>query len=243
MTRPILPGLAALATIAAAPALAEIAGGDLTLSYSQFLGDLETSDGDGTTSSLGLGGSAEFALERPFALQVDLNQSQVALIDDTATMLGVHGIYRFGEVTSLGAFVAHDTVPDSDYTYAGVEAKRIFADFDGEGYLAWAGGEGSDATLWGVSAAFRRGPNFDLGVAFDRLDGDDDTSLTRLSGRAGYDLTARAQVAAEFGVADVDVADISDTAAFAGVSLRYSFGAFRGATFDRRGLLQLLPGL
>lgn len=239
----ILPGLAALAVTAAWPVAAEIVGGDLTLSYSQFLSDLETEDGGDTASKLTLGGSAEFALQNNLSVQADLAQAQVALIDDTATMVGLHGIYRFGEITSVGAFAARDSVSGADFTYAGLEAKRIFPTFDAEVYLARVGGDADDATLLGVSGQYRMLPNLDLGVSLDRLDGDDDTELTRLSAEAGYHLISGARIGAEIGAAEVGVADISDTEGFVGLSFSYAFGAERGATFDRRGLLDLLPGL
>lgn len=243
MKSTILSGLAALAVTAAYPVAAEITGGDLTLSYSQFLSDLETADGSDTASKLTLGGSAEFALQSGFGVQVDLAQTQVALIDETATMVGLHGIYRFGEVTSLGAFAARDSVSGEDFTYAGLEARRIFPTFDAEGYVAWVGGDAEGATLFGVSGQYRMLPNLDLGVSLDRLDGDDETKLTRFSAEAGYHLISGARIGAEIGAAEVGVADISDTEGFVGVSLSYAFGAERGASFERRGLLDLLPGL
>ena len=239
----VLPGLAALTVAAAWPAGAEITGGDLTLSHSQFLSDVETVDGGDTASKLSLAGSAEFALQRNFSVQADLMQAQVALIDDTSTMLGLHGIYRFGEVTSLGAFAARDSVSGADFTYAGLEARRIFPTFDAEGYVARVGGGADDATLFGVSGQYRMLPNLDLGVSFDRLEGDEDTELTRIAAEAGYHLISGARIGAEIGAAEVGVADISDTGGFVGLSFSYAFGAERGATFERRGLLDLLPGL
>lgn len=238
-----LSGLAALALTVASPVAAEITGGDLTLSYSQFLSDLETADGGDTASKLSLGGSAEFALQRNFSLQADLMQAQVALIDETATMVGLHGIYRFGEVTSVGAFAARDSVSGADFTYAGLEAKRIFPTFDAEGYVARVGGDADGATLFGVSGQYRMLPNLDLGVSLDRLDGDGETELTRLSAEAGYHLIWGARIGAEIGAAEVGVADIADTEGFVGLSFSYAFGAERGAGFERRGLLDLLPGL
>ena len=239
----ILSGLAALAVTAAGSVAAEITGGDLTLSYSQFLSDIESSDGGDTASKLSLGGSAEFALQRNFSLQADLMQAQVGLIDDTATMAGLHGVYRLGEVTSLGAFAARDSVSGADFTYAGLEAKRVFPTFDAEGYVARVGGDAEGATLFGVSGQYRMLPNLDLGVSLDRLDGDENTALTRIAAQAGYHLIWGARIGAEIGAAEVGVADIEDTEGFVGLSFSYAFGAERGASFERRGLLDLLPGL
>ena len=211
----------------------EFTGGSVGLGYSAF-----TEDAGGTIDKTALSGSLEYGFDRNAAVQGDLALSKLGGSDNEAVNVTLHGIFHLDEKTSFGGFIAREEVDSEGLTLYGLEAGHDAGQFEGETYIAYGESNDEDTVLFGLSGLYNVNDAFGFGAKYDRID-IDSLVLNRVAVEAEYRVQ-NVILSAELGQLDLDGAD-SET--FFGIGARVAFGAKRGATFDRRGLIEALPGL
>ncbi len=227
------------AALLCAPAIsqaAEVTGGEISLGYSAM-----TEDSDFNTTSLE--GALELGFTQTIAAQLDLGYHKYGLVDDHATNVTLHGIYHFSDTTSTGLFYGRESVDGSDADFYGIEAGHEYEDFDVEGYVGYGKESGISATVVGLSGAYAFNDSVSLGMSFDNVDFQGGLSARRFGVKGSYDFGTGAAAYAEVGEARLDVGGLSISDTFVGIGATFAFGADRGATFGKRGLAHLVPGL
>jgi len=222
------------AAIFAQSALAgEVTGGAIGLDYSAF-----SEDSAGTVDKQTLWGSVEYGFARDFSVQGDLAFAKFGATDLDASNVTLHGIYHLDDATSFGAFIGRDKLESEGLTFYGVEAGREFGTFDGEAYLGYAEDEGDSGTLFGLSGMYNATESFGFGMDYDRLDVEG-SDITTVALTTEYRMD-RLVLSAEIGQADLDG---FGSESYFGLGARMTFGADRGTTFNRRGVVNFIPGL
>jgi hypothetical protein len=222
-----------------APTLAnafDVTGGDISIGHSLFIDDTDVARSS-------LEGSVELGFGRSFGLQVDAGVHRFNFVGENTTTLTVHGIYRLGDSTSAGLFIGADEVDNESLSFIGAEVGHEFGRAGVEGYFAISDESDSLGDAIGVSGAFQATDTIAVGASLDRVDLGGGDDLTRFGLRGDLAVGTQTGLYAELGSIDVEAAGVSDSEAFVGVGATFSFGANQGATFDRRGLSRLLPGL
>lgn len=209
--------------------------GDLTLGHSFFTDD---SNASRTYAE----GALEFGVAPMASVQLDLGIYQLGLIDENATNLVVHGIYDVHDSGSLGAFVGMDRLVGEDATFYGVEYGQSLGSGSIEGYVATGDEAGVDGTVIGVESEFLVGSEFGLGVKLDHADFEGTLSATRFGVKGLYGIGESGKLFAELGTLRGEVGGVSASEPFVGVGLSVNLGQDE-ATFGRRGLFNLFPGL
>jgi hypothetical protein len=211
----------------------EVTGGAIGFDYSAFSDDSVV-----TIDKQTLWGSVEYGFSRDFSVQGDLAFAKFGATDLDANNVTLHGIYHLDDATSFGAFIGRDKVESEGLTFYGAEAGSEFGAFDGEAYLAYADDSGEDGTLFGLSGMYNATEAFGFGMDYYRLDvGSDDISTVALTTEYRME---RLVLSAEVGQAD---ANGVGSESYFGFGARMTFGADRGTTFARRGLVNFVPGL
>ncbi len=214
----------------------EMTGGDLSIGHSVFIDDTDIARSS-------LEGSVELGFNRSFGVQIDAGLHRFNFAGENSTTLTVHGIYHLSDATSAGLFIGADEVANESVSYIGAEAGHDFGRAGIEGYFALGNEFGSLGDTVGISGRFQATDTIDVGASLDRVSlgaGDD---VTRFGLRGDLAVGEQTGLFAEAGSLNADVGGASDSEAFVGIGATFSFGANRGATFDRRGLSRLLPGL
>lgn len=219
-----------------AASAAEFTGGNFELGYSQFS---DSNQG----ASFAVAGSAEFALSRSFSLQLDAANYSFDRINTSGQNVTLHTIYHVNQDMSLGAYLGRDFLSGGDANVYGLEAGYDFGTLGLEGYLSRLDSSASDATLVGATLFSDVTDRLRLNATVDHLNGPTTSRLTSYSIGATYEVMDGAKFYGEFGNANASAGNLSTNEAFFGAGFRIDFGAKRGATFDRRGLLDKLPGL
>ncbi len=235
-------GLAAGFSGVAGAQQVDVTGGELRFGYERAFGDDRGGD---TPSKTSLEGAMSFGLGANFAAQADLALDRYNADGDYGQAIGLHGAYAISPLTHVGAFGGYERAGDADVTYFGGEVAVDTGVTAIEGYVMAASehDSGVDGTVWGLDGHQEITPRLDLGGRLNLGRFDDDRDVTRLAATAGYALTPAARVEAELGTADVDVPGLGRSdGAYVGVQATFTFGPGQGATFGRRGLLDLLPG-
>ncbi|KIC19083.1 MULTISPECIES: hypothetical protein [unclassified Leisingera] len=225
----------AAAALAGSLQAAEITGGSFDLSTSAFADDTDY-------ARTAVGGAVELGFSRSFSTQLDLFYADFNLTDLEGANATLHGIAHVSSTTSLGLFYGIEETGRDEYDFYGIEAGHEFGFADAEFYL----GEGDDGAISGTIAgvAFRRDVNsqFTVGAGLDHLDLGN-IELTRIAASAQYDVGKGAKFYGELGSLNAEAQNLSGNEAFVGIGLKWDFGANRGTTFGRRGLVNKLPGL
>lgn len=236
MTLRALAALCAVSVGANAAQAAEWTGGTIDFNYSQFADDSRF-------SRAAVRGSAELGFTRNWATQLDLGSYNFDAANETGWNGTVHGIYHLNDQTSLGAYLGVDDIANSSATLFGVEAGYEFAGFTAEGYLGGYADNGQTATIIGGQVANALGEAWELNAGFDFFNDTSGVDLTRLSIGADYHVGNGAKFYGELGSVNVTYSTLNASEAYVGLGFRVDFGAERGATFGRRGLLDKIPGL
>jgi hypothetical protein len=231
---------AALAALFASPVAAfEMTGGTVSLSYSQLTEDSSLDRTD-------LGGSVEFGFSRNISAQVDLGFTDFGASGLSLTSFALHGIWHASEASSVGLFLGRDDADldgaDASQDYIGVEVGYGSGAFGAEAHFAYADADGGSGTAAGLALDYAVSPTIGIGGTIDRLNVEG-ADLTTFALRGSYAFTPQTQVYAEVGNTSADAGGVSEDSAFIGLGAEFSFGAARGATFDRRSLLGSIPGL
>jgi len=236
MQHPWLVALGAVVLFAQDAGAVEVTGSTVDLSYSTFFDDTDV-------SRFALGGQVEVGFTRNFSLQFDAAYYDLNAVNDSGRTLGVHAIYHFSEEGSLGAFWGNDDISGSDVDFYGLEGGYEFNSVDAEVYFATCDTAGVDGTIIGADPYGEIGNGFGLGAGIDHGNFDGGVDVTRFNVMVDYAATRNTSVYLEIGSLDVNAFGLSGSEGFIGFGARFDFGAERGATFGRRGLLELLPGL
>lgn len=213
----------------------EATGGEVKLSYSAFT---EDSDFSKTT----LDGSVEFGFNRNFGIQADLGFHNLNFIDETGTNAALHALYHLNDQTSFGVFYGVDRILGESSDFYGIEVGQEGRNFDVEAYVGAGEDAGVSGTVAGLSGRYNINEAFALGLALHRVD-IENLEVTRIGVTTDFTLTPGFAVLAEVGTVDASAFGYSDSDTYFEIGARWSFGAERGATFGKRGLLELLPGL
>jgi hypothetical protein len=222
-----------------APTLAQafdVTGGDVSIGHSVFIDDTDIARSS-------LEGSVELGFGRSFGLQIDAGVHRFNFAGEDTTTLTVHGIYRLGDSTSAGLFIGTDELNDENTTFVGAEVGHEFGRAGVEGYFSIANESGSAGDTIGLSGKFQATDTINVGASLDRVDLGGSDDITRFGLRGDLAVGQQTGLYAEVGSLSADVGGASDSEAFVGVGATFSFGANQGATFDRRGLSRILPGL
>ncbi|MBY6137956.1 hypothetical protein KUV26_00730 [Leisingera daeponensis] len=231
----IIGAAAAAAAMAGSLQAAEITGGSFDLSTSAFADDTDF-------ARKAVGGALELGFSRGFSTQLDLFYADFNATRLEGANATLHGIAHVSDSTSLGLFYGVEEAGNDEYDFYGIEAGHEFGFADAEFYL----GEGDDGAISGTIAgiAIRKDvtSQFTINAGLDHLDlGSID--LTRIAAGAEYDIGEGAKFYGELGSLNADAQNLSGNEAFVGIGFKWDFGANRGTTFGRRGLVSKLPGL
>lgn len=213
----------------------QVTGGSIELSYSAFNDDTDV-------NRTSLEGSIELGFNRNIAMQFDLGFHGFGAIDDNSTNFTVHGIYHANDRVSLGLFAGVEDFVGESESFLGLEAGVEASKFGGEIYLADFDVGTESVQLYGLHTELEVSESVSIGLDYDRID-DDFVTFDSLKLSADYSFGQGAAAFAEIGSGEVGIGDLSASEAFFGLGLRFNFGADRGATFDRRSLGGVFPGL
>lgn len=213
----------------------EVTGGSLSLGYSSFVGSSDATD----FNKLSLGSSMEFGLTHQFSIQGDFALSQFGASNIDNLNFGLHAIVHANESTSVGAYIGRDRVEGENLNYFGFEVGHQVGQIGAEGYVTFAKDGGSDGTVIGIKGDYSLTETALIGARFDNINVDGaDASRVAITGEVGA--LPGVTLTGELGRARIDTLG-SET--YVGVGVKVNFGDKRGATFDRRSILDLLPGL
>jgi hypothetical protein len=226
--------------LGAAPACAiEVAGGSVGLSYSAFTDDTEH-------HRLSFEGSAELAFSPTVSGQFDLGRDKFGMADMASTTLGLHGIYHLSKSTSFGAFytsedVEKDAVSTNSDVY-GIEFGHMVGRTEFESYVGLGDTGKVDGTVLGLSGRFEMSNGIGLAGSFDYVDV---TGLEagKIAVRLDNNVSDNLNLYVEVGSAKARAFGIAESEPYVGLGGKILFGAEKGATFERRGLSRVLPGL
>lgn len=235
MKKTLLMALCAVGTAHVANAV-EFNGGNAEIAYSAFTDD----SGLSRTAAFG---SAEIGFSRMFALQGDLGVYRFNELGENGQNAALHAVFHINNAASLGLFVARDDLWDGNATYFGAEAGFEFSGIDTEVYLASADDDDVSGNMFGLDMSYGFQNNLGVRGRLDRIDFDNDVDLTRFSVGLEYHPNPSSTIYGEIGSLNADGYGLSGSETFIGVGARINFGSDRGATFNSRGLLTLLPGL
>lgn len=243
MKTPFLCAACAAVVMSGAAYAGEITGGSVGLEYGGFTSN-DYDDLDKTT----LSGSVEYGFDSNFSVQGDLAIGKFGYLDSYANSITLHGIYHADDTAALGFFVGRDSLngEDFDFDFYGLEAKLARGPISGQVYIASSDisssllGSGSyNSTLMGIGLSYEAAPNVTLGASYDHFD-----LFTYEAWRAQLEGEYRINniaLTAQIGTAKIDDLDFSEP--YFGVGVRFDFGSNGRPTFDRRGALEVLPGL
>jgi hypothetical protein len=190
-----------------------------------------------------MAGSLEVGFTRAFALQFDAAYYSFNDVNESGRNVTMHAVFHTGSAASLGAFVGNDGFAGDNNTFYGVEGGMEFTGLNAEAYLSSVEDGGISGTLFGFNLHHDFGNEFGIRGRLDRASFDNDIDLTRLSVGLEYDVSPTAQLYGEIGTIDADFGGLSGSESFIGIGAKINFGAQRGTTFKRRGLLEIIPGL
>ncbi|MBI1418030.1 MAG: hypothetical protein GC146_12480 [Limimaricola sp.] len=216
----------------------QIAGGEITLGYSSFTGDLS----DANASLIQT--SAEVDFSRNLGMQVDLSRTHFNEYDFNGTSYVFHGLYHLSETSTAGLFFGNETIDGEDSNFFGLEAGTEYRALAVEGYYAKPTASSVNGyTVYGVFGKVAIDDSFDITARYDSIDSGMDLSASRLSLGAQVKLGGGFALYAETGNASFNTSsgDLGET--FYGIGATYRFGTARGATFRNRNVSQLIPGL
>ncbi|MCU9846572.1 hypothetical protein OEZ60_00945 [Defluviimonas sp. WL0024] len=224
-------------TLAFTPAMAvEVTGGDLAFSYSTFTDDTDV-------SKLAVTGAVEIGFTPNFGVQFDAGAHAFNLIDETGTNLTLHGIYHANDQVSFGGFYGNDRLFGDNQDFYGLEAGFDLGAANAEAYLAHADDAGFHVNITGLSGSYGFDHGFTLGGSLQHANFDGGLDVTRFGATGSYAVSPTFDVYAELGTVKAGAFGFSNSEPYVGIGAAMTFGAERGATFGRRGLFELLPGL
>lgn len=209
--------------------------GDLTLGYSAFTEETDV-------NRLSADGAFEFGLSDQASMQLDVGFYGFGFSSFEGVNMVLHGIYDVNPTGSAGVFLGFEEVEGDSINFYGLEYGQSFGTGGFEAYLAQGEEAGVTGTVIGVEGTFALSDSVGLGLKLDNADFDGVLDVTRFGVKGIYALGQGSSVYAEVGTVRADVFGFSESEGFVGVGLSFAMGG-EEATFGRRGLLNLIPGL
>lgn len=231
----LLASSAIALALAAAPAMAfQFTGGNAELSYSAFADDMDY-------SKAGLSGQFGFAFGPQLGAQIDVGVSKFFEVGETAHDLTLHGIYNVAPEVAMGVFYGAERIAGNSRDFYGFELTQKSQMFEGELYLGRGESVRYDGMLAGISGSYNVAPEFGLGLAYDRADirGLD---MRKYAITAEYAISPDISLGAEVGRFKADLDEVHGSETYVGLNAKMYFGG-GDATFSRRGVLDIIPGL
>lgn len=228
------------AILGATPVMAvELKGGTVGLSYSAF-----TQDKDHNRFSFD--GGVELAFNHSISGQFDLGRDKFGMADMVSSTVGLHGIFHVSDATSFGVFYTAESVDtnkgSTNVDIYGIEFGRAIGRADLESYIGLGDTGKADGTVLGLSARYELANGIGLGGSFDYVDVKG-LEAGKLAVRFDNDVTKNLNLYVEVGSAKARAFGVAESEPYVGLGGKLLFGADKGATFDRRGLSRVLPGL
>lgn len=231
----IFSAACAAAALAGSLQAAEITGGSFDLSTSGFADDTDY-------ARIAVGGAVELGFSRSFSTQLDMFYADFNATDLEGANATLHGIAHVSGSTSLGLFYGIEETGRDEYDFFGIEAGHEFGFANAEFYLGEGDDGGTSGTIAGIAIRKEVTSRFAINAGLDHLDlGSID--LTRIAAGAEYEIGEGTKFYGELGSLNAEAQNLSGNEAFVGIGFKWNFGANRGTTFGRRGLVNKLPGL
>jgi hypothetical protein len=226
----------AAAILAAFPQIssaAEVTGGTVGVSYSQFTGDNVTD-----LNKTSLTGSLNVGFTRQFSMQGDVSFNHFDAADSNVNNVALHGIYHANASTVFGAYYGQNTGSGDRLDYYGLEAGHDFGQFGAEAYVSHASEDGVSGSLYGVSGRYAVNDALGVNVAFDKLSVE---GLDAHRAQIGVDYTVSNAVTLS---GDIGQAKVESTGSqtYVAIGAKLNFGKHKGATFQQRDLTRIVPG-
>lgn len=192
-------------------------------------------------------GGLEYAINRNFAIGLDLSSYSIEDVDDAIVSSTWHFIYHLNESSSVSVFagadvVASDTqvgVVSEGLSFAGLEGGAEFGAFEAEGYIGVSTTEGDAGgfTMLGASGTYDIANGFSAIGTADFINGDG-YDLSNLSVGVEYEIFGGPELYGKIGrrAADDDTVDTAEN--FIEIGASVSFGGKRGTTFSGRSLFE-----
>lgn len=234
MMKSLLLATAAVATFAAAPALAQDAAGSIGVTYTDTT--LETGLGDADLESWSLDGIAAMPAfgDWTVTLAADIDNTEFLGDDDTAGAASVGLSRMFGSDVRFGGFVAASDAGEETGLTGGFRAQKYLSKATLTGAVAYTDVDGTEIWTVGGDAAFYVTPSLRLnaGVTYDSVDDADIDAWTYGIG-AEYDIGST-PFSVTAGYARSDLGDLDLDVDSFNVGVRYSFGGNQQSR-DRAG--------
>ncbi len=221
--------------LSAGMAAAQEFKGDITLGYSAFTEDT-------SVNRLSADGAFEFGVTDQASVQLDLGLYGFGATNFEGTNFVLHGIFDVSPEASAGLFFGMEDLQGVDIDFYGLEYGQSFGTGAVEVYLARGEEAGIDGTVFGIEGKMALSDSFGLGVKFDNADFNGAVDVTRIGVKGEYALGEGSSVYGEVGSLRASGFGLTGSEPFVGVGLSIDLGSDE-ATFGRRGLINLLPGL
>lgn len=239
----IIGAVCSVAAIAQPASAFDVTGGEVSFGYSAFSEENEL-------SRLTFDGAVEYGFAPSFGVQLDVAHTTFGATSLNTNSATLHAVYHVNDSAALGAFATLESAGIASNHIGNVAFYGLEAGYDAnalvfEGY--WGTGEESGVSIrtLGGEAGYRINDRFSVGVSHDRLTLEDGEEITlhNTALRGSYDAENGVEFYAEVGRAGIQVPSesISESTNFFGLGLTYTFG--RGATFGKRTVTQIVPGL
>jgi hypothetical protein len=195
-------------------------------------------------------GGLEYAINRNFAIALDLSSYDIEDTDETIVSSTWHLIYHVNETASVGLFAGADVIADdTEYgvvgqslSFAGFEAGSEFGDAEAEAYFGFSTTDGADEdfTMFGASGEYAIASGFSATGAADFINSDS-YDQSKISVGVEYEISGGPEVYGKIGRrASDDDGDEGDSN-FIEIGASVSFGANRGTTFNGRSFFESFP--
>ncbi len=234
-----IAGAIALVSITSPVAAMELNGGDFNVNYSWF----DQKVGDETVDTFSFDGAVEVGFNQNFAAQLDLGRYSFGLIDERGTNIALHGIYHLNEATALGAFYGADDILSDSTDFYGVEAAYNTDQYEVEAYFGTGEDSGVDGNVYGILGAYDVTEGIAVTGSLERADIDGGFEYSKYAIGVRFSASPQAALTASIGSAEAEAGSLSGSETFFSIGAEFKFGQKAGATFGRRGLLKLIPGL
>ncbi|WP_141693054.1 porin [Thioclava sp. SK-1] len=230
----ILASLSALAL--STPVLAaDVTGASLDFSHYNFA-DADARDSGRST----LGGQMVIGFTPQFSVQGDAGIRHFRDGDWNDASWGLHAIYNAYDMATVGVFAGYEEVDGREVDSIGLEYGTSYNGADIQ--AAWTNYDGHDGlidgNIYNVSASMPLNSELSVGGRADFLDLNGGRNSRRIGATGTYSLAGGYDLNGELGLID-DNGD--DAEPYIGLGVSTKFG--NGATFNRRGLAEFLPGL
>ncbi|SDY49143.1 hypothetical protein SAMN05444004_101567 [Jannaschia faecimaris] len=236
---PQVIGVLILGLLVSPAAAVELNGGDFNLEYSWFDQDI----GDTTVDTFSFDGSVEVGFSHNLAAQLDLGRYKFGFINETGTNGALHAIYNLNESTALGAFYSVDEIFSESTDFYGIEAVYDTDQFELEAYIGRGEDAGVDGSVYGVLGAFSITESIDITGSAENASFDGDVDFSKYAIGMRFFATPKVAFTTSIGSFEANAFGLSGSETFFSVGAEFKFGQNEGATFGKRGLLTLIPGL